>query len=236
MVTKAKGGTGVRRPEGSGLKHPKGARKPEGSGLKRAKGTGKPEGSALQRPTIRAFVALDLDTLSLRRVARLSDRLRMASGAPSATWAPTGNLHVTLQFLGDVPESSVAAIAAAIAPFAEGKPAPAASALRLTAFPSTEEARVVVVELVDASGEVAALAQSVAETTAKYQSAKKELAFRPHVTVAGLRLAYDARKWMRAELADIAGDCRAASMTLYESQPGAEAPTYVPRARFAFSS
>jgi 2'-5' RNA ligase len=210
----------------------------------------KPEARAVAPPTIRAFVALDLDTLSLRRVARLSDRLRMASGAPSATWAPTGNLHVTLQFLGDVLESSVAAIADAIAPFAVGKPAPAASALRLTAFPSTEEARVVVVELVDPGGEVAALAKTVAKATAKYQSApesagskssdsstrKKEHAFRPHVTIAHLRLAYDARKWMRPELADIAGDCRATSMTLYESQPGAEAPTYVPRARFGFSS
>ena len=34
--------------------------------------------------TLRAFVALDLDPMSLRRVVRVADRLRMGSGAPSA--------------------------------------------------------------------------------------------------------------------------------------------------------
>ena len=41
--------------------------------------------AAKKTATIRAFVALDLDPMSLRRVVRVADRLRMGSGAPSAT-------------------------------------------------------------------------------------------------------------------------------------------------------
>ena len=49
---------------------------------------------------IRAFVALDLDSLSLRRVMRTADRLRMASGAPAATWTTGDKMHITLKFAG----------------------------------------------------------------------------------------------------------------------------------------
>ena len=192
--------------------------------------------AARKKERIRAFVALDLEPMSLRRVVRVSDRLRMGSGAPSAAWTPSKNLHVTLQFAGDLAVDAIEPLGKALAPLAEGKPAPAPSALRLSAFPSAEKARVVVVELVDASGAVAKLAEKVAKITAKHGVVAEDREFRPHVTIARLRLAYDARRWLRLELAEVAGECRAASMTLYESQPGDEEPTYVPRGRWAFAA
>ncbi|HEY8086922.1 MAG TPA: 2'-5' RNA ligase family protein, partial [Polyangiaceae bacterium] len=93
---------------------------------------------AKKKETIRAFVALDLDSMSLRRVVRVSDRLRMSSGAPSATWVPAGNLHVTLKFMGALAVDAVPSLGKAVAALVEGKPAPPPSVMRLAAFPEAK--------------------------------------------------------------------------------------------------
>src|SRR5579871_1010706 len=85
--------------------------------------------------TIRAFVALDLDSMSLRRVVRVADRLRMSSGAPSATWTPSDKMHVTLKFMGDLAEDQVVPLGKALAPLVEAAAPLPACAMRLAAFP-----------------------------------------------------------------------------------------------------
>src|SRR6202035_496723 len=97
----------------------------------------------------------------LRRVVRVADRLRMGSGAPSATWVPGPMMHVTLRFMGALPVDAVAPLAKSLGPLAEGKAAPKPCALRLAAFPNVEDAEIVVVELLDASGGVGKLAEKV---------------------------------------------------------------------------
>ena len=186
--------------------------------------------------SLRAFVALDLDTLSLRRMARLADRLRMSSGAPSASWTPPIKMHVTLKFAAALPLSAVAPLGKALAAMVEGKAAPRACLLRLEGFPSKEKAQVVVVELADESGDIGKLAARIETLTSKYAVPVEDRAYRPHVTLAHLRLAYDGRRWLRDELAEVAGDCRAGGLTLYRSIPGEEGSTYEPLARFAYST
>jgi 2'-5' RNA ligase len=187
---------------------------------------------------IRAFVALELDPMSLRRVVRVADRLRMGSGAPSATWVPGAMMHVTLRFMGALPADAVAPLGASLGSLAEGKPAPRPCALRLAAFPSIEDAAVVVVELLDASGGVGKLAEKVEKLATKLVLPAETRPFRPHVTLARLKRAYDSRRWLRQELVDGAGECRASHLTLYRSEPGrepGEGSVYVPLARFEFA-
>jgi 2'-5' RNA ligase len=186
--------------------------------------------------TIRAFVALDLDGTSLRRVVRVADRLRMGSGAPSATWTPPEKMHVTLKFAGALPGGAAVPLGQSLRALAEGKAGPKPCALRLAAFPSVEDAQIVVVELDDASGALAKLAETVETLAAKHGVEKERRAFRPHVTLARLKRPYDARRWLRQELASGAGDCRMAALTLYRSQLGAQGSMYVPLARFAFDA
>jgi 2'-5' RNA ligase len=184
--------------------------------------------------TLRAFVALDLDTTGRRRVARLSDRLRMASGAPSATWVPPDKMHVTLKFVAHLPAAAVAPLGAALGAMVEGRAAPSGCALGLGAFPSPAKARVVVAELLDEGGALAKLAARVDKIVARHGVPLETRAFRPHVTLARLKLDYDARKWLRPELAEAVGACAPASLTLYRSHLGSGGATYVPLARFAF--
>jgi 2'-5' RNA ligase len=184
---------------------------------------------------IRAFAALDLDSMSLRRVARVADRLRMSSGAPSATWTAPSKMHVTVKFMGELPLDAVESLGEAMRPLVEGHPAPPASPLRLAAFPRTADARVVVVELDDASGTMAALAEKIDKLAGKHGVPKEERRFRPHVTLARLKLTYDARRWLRPELTEGAGECRVTSLTLYRSDLGSDGSTYTPLARFEFA-
>jgi RNA 2',3'-cyclic 3'-phosphodiesterase len=185
---------------------------------------------------IRAFAALDLDPQSLRRVVRVADRLRMGSGAPSATWTPAAKMHVTLKFMEPLPVDALAPLGKALGALVEDKPPPEPGALRLAAFPSAEDARIVVVELDDPDGSMAKLAAKIEKLALKYGIAKEDRAFRPHVTLARLKLAYDTRRWLRPELTEGAGECRAAALTLYRSDVSEEGTTYVPLARFAFAA
>jgi 2'-5' RNA ligase len=204
------------------------------AGMAAKKGVATKAGSAAER--IRAFVALDLDPMSLRRVVRVSDRLRMGSGAPSASWSRPASMHVTLKFLGDdFPLEAVAPLGKALAPLADGKPPPAPAAFRLDALPSVEDARVVAVELDDASGELAALAAKIDKLAARHGVALEKRGYRPHVTLARLKRPYDARRWVRPELTEGAGVCTAASLTLYRSEPGPDGSVYVPLARYEYA-
>ncbi|HTQ45548.1 MAG TPA: RNA 2',3'-cyclic phosphodiesterase [Polyangiaceae bacterium] len=185
---------------------------------------------------IRAFVALDLDTTSLRRVVRTADRLRMASGAPAATWSAGDKMHITLKFAGELDAAAAAPIGKALRELAEGKPAPAPCTVKLDAFPKVEHARVIVAELVDASGDITKLAAAVDKLAAKHGVPKEDRPFRPHVTLARLKRPYDARKWLRADVAEAAGECRCVTLTLYRSELKPEGSVYIPLATFAFAT
>jgi len=136
--------------------------------------------------TIRAFVALDLDVKSVRRVVRVADRLRMASGAPSATWTPQGNVHLTLKFMADLPAVAVAPFAKALALLVDAKKAPEPGTCRLQAFPSVEQANVIVIELADPRGDLSKLATKIDKLGSRHGVARESRAFVPHVTLASL--------------------------------------------------
>ncbi len=192
----------------------------------------KGDGKAGKAASIRAFVALDLDSMSLRRVVRVSDRLRMSSGAPSASWTPAAKMHVTLKFMGALAEDQVVPLGKALAPLVEAAGPLGPWTMRLAAFPRVGDARIVVVELEDASGAMAKLADKIDRLASKHGVAREERDFRPHVTLARLKLAYDARRWLRPDLTDGAGDCRAAAVTLYRSEPAEDGSKYIPLARW----
>lgn len=183
---------------------------------------------------LRAFVALDLDPMSVRRVARVADRLRMGSGAPSASWTPPAKMHVTMKFLGDVARDSIAPLAKAIEPLTAGEKPPRAGTFHLDAFPSLAAARVVVAMLEDPHGDLAKLAARLDEIGSKFGVAAEKRKFRAHVTLARLKMPYDVRRWLRPELAPGTDECQVARLVLFESQLGDQGSTYTPLATFTY--
>jgi 2'-5' RNA ligase len=185
---------------------------------------------------LRAFVALDLDAKSVRRVARVAHRLRMGSGAPSAAWTPAANFHLTVKFLGEIARTTLEPIAVAVGRLVEGHAAPSPGAVRLDAFPSVEAAEVIVALLDDPEGDLAALAGRVEEIASKHGAPADKRAYRPHVTLARLKMPYDVRRWLRPELAPGADACTVAALTIFESTLGDQGATYTRLATFAYGA
>ena len=196
------------------------------------------DGWAKKPDTIRAFVALDLDAMSMRRVVRIADRLRMASGAPSASWTPQGKMHVTLKFMAALPLAAVPPLTKALATLVEGKKAPVPGTCRLQAFPSVEQAHVIVVELTDPHRDLAKLAAKIEKLASRHGVEPEPRPFRPHATIARLKRPYDSRRWLNPDLADATAEFQAACLTLYRSDLGGggkdAGPEYVPLAKYDY--
>jgi 2'-5' RNA ligase len=193
-------------------------------------------GVAEKTPAIRAFVAIELDQMSTRRVARLADGARMASGAPSAVWTPAAKIHVTLKFMAELPAAAVGPLTKTMSSLVDGKRPPRLGACRLGAFPAIEDARVVTVELADDEGDLATLARKLDKAALKYGVAPDAREFRPHVTLARLKRPYDARRWLRQELGEAAGEFKPARLTLFRSHAGTDGASYERLASFEYTA
>ena len=132
-------------------------------------------------PTERLFVALDLPAAARAALAEFRER------ADPRIWRPVTDeaLHITLAFLGHLPE---------------GSSERAGEVVRACAGPATDlalgpalllpprRARVLTVEVEDRAGELAALQERVSEAlSAAGLYAPERRAFWPHATVARLR-------------------------------------------------
>jgi RNA 2',3'-cyclic 3'-phosphodiesterase len=90
---------------------------------------------------IRSFVAFALPESVLSRIRELQDRLK--DERFSVRWTRPESIHLTLKFLGDVPESEVDGIAAAMDVAAAEKPPFSLHAKGLGVFPGIKRAKVI---------------------------------------------------------------------------------------------
>lgn len=183
---------------------------------------------------MRAFVALDLDAGSADAIAVAAAAVRAASPPTlKASWVAPRSMHVTVQFLGETDEALAPALGDALVAIARASVAPPPAAATLTAFPSEGRARVLVAELADASGALGRVAGAVAAAMEPHGFARESRPYRPHVTLARLRVPRDVRPVIAGSgVASLA--LGVASLTLFRSDLGPAGPAYTPLARAAF--
>ena len=132
-------------------------------------------------PTERLFVALDLPAGARAALAEFRGR------ADPSVWRPVADeaLHITLAFLGHLPEGSSERAGAVVRACA----GPATDlALGSALLLPPRRARVLTVEVEDRAGELAALQERLsAALSAAGLYEPERRAFRPHATVARLR-------------------------------------------------
>jgi 2'-5' RNA ligase len=152
---------------------------------------------------MRMFVGVWPPASVLKSLLALQESLRRATLPGTLRLTEAEQLHVTLRFLGEVPEDRTpalrAALAEAVAPVA-GFPVEFAA---FGVFPSPERARVLWVRLTDEAGALLPLQQAVAEAVAPFATQPEERAFHPHVTLARVR--NDVRSGARLQLAQALG-------------------------------
>jgi 2'-5' RNA ligase len=134
---------------------------------------------------LRLFVALEPPDAVRRRLAAVQEATRVAAGAHAAEirWAPAVQVHLTLQFLGAVPEERLEAVRAAVR-----EAAAASRPLRLAVhgaggFPSSRRPRVVWAGVEDDAGGLAALAAGLGRALAPLGFPAEGRPFSPHLTL-----------------------------------------------------
>jgi RNA 2',3'-cyclic 3'-phosphodiesterase len=130
---------------------------------------------------MRVFVAVALEAALRKVVAELPPHLNSAG---VFRWVPTGNLHLTLKFLGEIAEERVPRVVGAAQEVA-GRATPFPITLGgVGAFPSPKRPQVVWVGVAQGADRLSELARDLDVTLYRVEFPKDSRPFRPHLTIA----------------------------------------------------
>jgi 2'-5' RNA ligase len=142
----------------------------------------------------RVFCAVEMPEPVRELVLRHIKRLQEAAPDARASWARAANLHLTLKFLGELPESSVADLSNAAARAVAGQSPFSVQLEHAGVFPNQRQPRVLWIGINDRrSGGLAELQARLEDEAAKAGFPKESRRFQPHLTLARLRQPQHAR-------------------------------------------
>jgi RNA 2',3'-cyclic 3'-phosphodiesterase len=189
---------------------------------------------------IRTFLAIELPHTLKDRLSSLEPEFpRYAAGLK---WSPPDLLHITLRFIGDVPETRLPAVMGA-AQEAAGRAAPFSLTLsHLGSFPTARKPRVIWIGLEAGEG-LDALNELFADIEAGLLARgfpAETRPFSPHVTLARTRdtLPESERRELGTLLAEVAdrtaveGTISVQDLTVMRSDLGRTGPRYTPLERY----
>ncbi len=134
---------------------------------------------------MRAFVAIELSGEVRESLAALRERFRK-TGA-KASWVKTENLHLTLRFLGDVPEPDLARLGGLMENACAAYPPLRLAARGTGVFPNARRPNVLWVGLETLEGDLGALQSALEPTVRAVGLPPDKKRFHPHVTLARLK-------------------------------------------------
>ncbi|HEY4760020.1 MAG TPA: RNA 2',3'-cyclic phosphodiesterase [Thermoguttaceae bacterium] len=134
---------------------------------------------------IRTFIAVEIDSALRARAKELIDILR-ASGA-DVKWVETHNIHLTLQFLGDVPEQQVTAVCKAVEQGAAQVQPFELEVGGAGAFPNTNRPRTIWIGAKEGHEHMVELHDNVALLLAEMDYRDEERRFQTHLTIGRVR-------------------------------------------------
>ena len=135
---------------------------------------------------LRCFIALELPASLQEAIDIATEPARTRIGSDLVRWVPTGNVHLTLKFLGDTAPSGIESIKAALATEAEQYRPFDMSVRGFGAFPSSRKPRVLWVGIT-APPVLASLQREVDVATARLGYNTEERPFSPHLTIGRVR-------------------------------------------------
>lgn len=141
---------------------------------------------------IRAFVAVELDAALRQAIARVQADLRrrlQETDGPGlrVQWVKPESIHLTLKFLGDIPEERVAEIRTSLSGTVARHVRFAVGVEGLGVFPDLRGPRILWVGLAEGAGAVASLAADVEAALAAAGFAPEAKPFHPHLTLARIK-------------------------------------------------
>ncbi len=181
-----------------------------------------------EKSLIRAFIALDISEETRAEVARIEKELK-DSGA-DVKWVNPASMHLTLKFLGNVREDSIAALAVKLDEIAAVNEPFDAILHDLGVFPKWDYPRVVWIGLNEGADRVKKLAKETEEAMAGEGFARDDRPFSPHITIGRVRTAKNKDKLKRIAdgLTVNPVTSRVSRVTLFRSELSPGGSVYTP--------
>lgn len=139
---------------------------------------------------IRAFIAIELGDDVHRMLKAVQDEIirKMPGGSRGVSWVKTGNIHLTLKFLGDIGTKDVGTVSEAMEKSTVGS-APFNLAIGgAGAFPSITNPRVIWVGVAQ-SAQLLTLQENIDGNLAAAGYQREEREFKPHLTLGRVKTA-----------------------------------------------
>ncbi len=181
---------------------------------------------------VRTFIAAEISQPVRESLSRDLERLKIL--APRIQWSKSENLHLTLRFLGDVPEKDLEELFEALEDgMAEAEP----FALEVTGvgvFPNWRHPRVIWAGCGEGADDAVALAGAVDDVCEELGYERERRPFRPHLTLGRVKLPADAEGLEKAtaEMRDrLYGYMDVDAVVVFMSSLRRAGPVYSPMAR-----
>ncbi|MBM4332559.1 MAG: RNA 2',3'-cyclic phosphodiesterase [Deltaproteobacteria bacterium] len=134
---------------------------------------------------IRSFIAIEIPQPLKVKMEDLLKKLRRTEA--DVKWVRPASIHLTLKFLGSVPEEMLKKIALAISPVvASGEPF-ALHVQGLGCFPSSRNPRVIWLGINQGAEQVSSLQRAIEKQTAELSFPPETRPFTPHLTIGRVR-------------------------------------------------
>lgn len=135
--------------------------------------------------SLRAFLAIDLDPALRDVLARFQDECRRA--LPTLNWVPPESLHVTIKFLGHIPETDVEAIREALRDTLKTLTPFSLVVEGIGAFPSLAAPRALWAGITGQVDSLLSLVSMVEQTLEPFGYPPEAKPFRAHLTLARIK-------------------------------------------------
>ena len=133
------------------------------------------------------FCAFEFPEALRARISEHSRKVREAVPEAAASWSRPENIHLTLNFFGNVDQEKVPAISAAATRVIKKFSPVQLRAARTGAFPGPRWPQVLFIGIEDSSGSLSKLQNQLADEFAREGFPKEKRVFRPHLTIARVR-------------------------------------------------
>lgn len=138
----------------------------------------------MKNPTagsIRAFIAIEISERSKKEISSIIAKLR--STRAHVKWTDPGLIHITLKFLGTIPEGRVDSISEKISYVSKKQDPFRIDLAGINVFPMWRMPKVIWLGINDPSGGLKRLARSVDNNMEKEGFLREKRAFSPHITL-----------------------------------------------------
>lgn len=137
----------------------------------------------MKETQIRSFIAIELDQALLDGLINVQDELRANEWADDVRWVRPEGIHLTLQFLGDVPAGRIQAISDGMTKAVAGIPPFTITAEGLGVFPNWRRPRVIWVGVGGETTPLHRLQEQIEKAMAELGFEPEGRPFHPHFTL-----------------------------------------------------